>query len=191
MAAFQPRILHKGLILLFVPLLFEVLVAASLIYLQHYYGESVKAEAHRKQIVFHINEFWYHNINMTTSNIAKMLFEGFHVDWSTADKVGLEYKILTTLLSQDPKQLDRLTDIMNCHFRIREVCKVLTAKPAGVSGQLGQIISLRGNLNNGKRLLEENLEIGELIRSFRQYERQASIQATEKVRFIAMLIQLV
>jgi len=191
MAFFQPRILHKGLILLFVPLVFEVLVAASLIYLQHYYGESVKAEVLRKQIVFHINEFWYHNINMTTSSLAKMLFEGFQVDWTTSDKAGKEYNTLSTLLANDPRQSKNLTDIKNCHFRIREVCNALTAEQQGASGQLGKIISLRRNLNNCKKLLAGNLEIGELIRSFRQYERQASIEATDKVRFIAMLIQLV
>ncbi len=189
MAAFQPRILHKGLILLFVPLLFEVCVAAFLIYLQHYYGEAVKAEALRKQIVFHINEFWYHNINMTTTNVAKIMFPEHQVDWSTAHKVGREYELLSTLLAEDPQQVKQLTEIMNCHYRNRETCRELSAGAGGSPGQLGQILALKRNLNTCKRLLAANIDVGNLIRSFRQHELQESVKAAGKVRFIAWLIQ--
>src|SRR4030095_2361834 len=104
MLAIQPRIFHKGLILLFVPLLFELIVAITLISLQHYYGEAVKAEALRKQIVFHINQFWYYKMNVMASSLVIFLDKGLSPDWGTADSAFAEYTLLSNQLKQDPQQ---------------------------------------------------------------------------------------
>lgn len=189
MLAMRPRIVHKGLILLFVPLAFEALVAASLIYLQHYYGESVKAETLRKQIVFHINEFWYHNINMTTTNLAQIFFPKYRANWTTAEKAANEYALLKPLLAGDQEQLAQLEEIMKAHALCRSLCEELAPSPGGAGG-FGQILAMRRNLNTFKRLLAANIETGDLIRRFRKYELLQSVTAADQVKQVASLMQL-
>lgn len=188
MLTMRPRIVHKGLILLFVPLAFEALVAASIIYLQHYYGESVKAEALRKQIVFHVNEFWYHNINMTTTNLAKIFIAGHQPNWATATKAANEYAILKALLMGDRQQMAQLEGIMKAHALCRSLCEELTPSPPGTGG-LGQILAMRRNLGTFKRLLAANIETGDLIRRFREHELLQSVAAADRVKQVSSLMQ--
>src|SRR4029453_2959990 len=192
MPRIQPRIFHKGLILLTVPLVFELMVATTLIYLQHYYGEAVKAEARRNQIVNYINEIWYYNMNMTTNLLTNALIKGsdHHHFWEKSQQVAKQYDALSILLTEDPQQLKRLARIMACPNHLRILCDELKVTLSPSAGPMGNIRSLRRNLSTWKRLTEENIEAGNLIRSFRENELVESAKATEKVRFIAWLIQL-
>ncbi len=191
MLAIRPRIFHKGLILLLVPLSFEVAVAASLIYLQHYYEESVQAEAWRKQIVFHINELWFHSTGVTTHGLAKALVK----DWSTKkpqnERALSEYRLLKALLAQDDRQRARLEDIMACFYRCRAICSDLAPAASDAGGRLGQILALKKNLTTCKRLLAANSKTGDMIRSFRESALLQSVRTAEQVSVVARLIQLV
>ena len=193
MLRIQSRIVHKALILLAVPLIFELIVATTLICLQHYYGEAVKVEAHRKQVVNHVNEFWYFNMNMTTNLLANALIKGSHHTHfrEKSQQVVEQYESLEKLLSQDPYQLNRLRQIMACHIRIRGLCDQLIPTLSGSAGSISQILSLRRNISTWKRLTAVNIETGNLIRSFREYELLQSANATAKVRGIALVIQIV
>src|SRR4030095_4823303 len=110
MQVLRPHLLHRGLILLFVPLLFEIVIAAFLVYLQHYYGEAVKSEAIRKQIVYHINEFWYYSDDITTTNLGKAFFGDVEPNWESSDDVTEQYKTLSRLLAEDHETLHNTTD---------------------------------------------------------------------------------
>lgn len=191
MFAIRPRIFHKGLILLFVPLLFEIVIAASLIYLQHLYGESVKAEALRKQFVFHINEFWFYYTNMTTTNLGRAFIKDYPVSYERATKALEEYTLLKAMLADDPQHQQRLADIATCFQRSRALTRELKPISGDSVGQLAQILALKSNLNTCKRLLAANIEGGDLIRSFRQHELMQSAAAAQKVRTVARLIDLV
>src|SRR5215471_2737951 len=187
---FQPRIIHKGLILLAVPLLFGVVVGAVVVYVQHYYGESLKAEALRKQILFHTNELWFWNMNMTTTSLSAA-FLGRSPYWETADKVVSEYYQLRKLIAQDPKQLEQLDKIMLSHDQSYRACRELKPCVSDSGGRLAQILALRNNLLTCKRLVKGDVEAGNLIRSFREYELLQSAKAAEKVRRIASLMEFV
>jgi signal transduction histidine kinase len=191
MFAIRPRIFHKGLILLFVPLLFEVVVAASLIYLQHLYGESVKVEALRKQFVFHINEFWFYYTNMTTTNLGRAFIKDYPVSFERAHKALEEYRLLKAMVADDPQQQQRLADIETCFQRSRALTRELKPISGDSIGQLARILALKSNLNTCKHLLAANIEGGDLIRSFRQHELRQSAGAAERVRTVARLIDLV
>src|SRR5262249_39005820 len=160
MRSFQPRIFHKGVVLLVVPLLFEIFIAASLIYLQHYYEESVKAEAARKQIVYHINEFWFHSVGVTTVKLIKVFVKETDFDVAVQpDYLALaEYSHLTKLLAGDSEQLKRLEEIINCFYRCRAMSKELNPTSGDASGPLAQMVALKSNLKVSKRLLAANLQ---------------------------------
>src|SRR5262249_16548421 len=187
---FQPRIIHKGLILLAVPLLFALVVGAVVVYVQHYYGESLKAEALRKQILFHTNELWFWNMNMTTTSLSSA-FLGRSPDWETADKVVSEYLQLRKLIAQDPKELEQLDKIMLSHDQSYRTCRELKPCLSDSGGRLAQILALRANLLTCKRLVEGDVETGKLIRSFREYELRQSARAADKVRKIAWFMEFV
>jgi signal transduction histidine kinase len=191
MLAFQPRIFHRGLILLSVPLIFAVLVGAALIYLQHYLGEAVKAEALRKQVILHTNELWYHNMNMTTTHICGSFLKDYEVNPRPAQRYVREYNILTNLIADEPRQLVQLNDIRRLFSRNTELSSKLQPAFSESGGRLGQILALKQNLLISKRLIETDIEAGTAIRTFREYELQKSEKAAEKVRMFAWLIQLV
>ncbi len=191
MQALRPRLFHKGLILLFVPLLFEVAVAASIIYLQHYYGEAVKAEALRKRLVFHINEFWYYQANSTTTNLGRAFIKDYVAEPRRFREAAEQYDILTKLLAENRQQLQRLAQVMNLHGQMRDLCGQLKPVLTDSSGRLAQILALKSNLQTLKEMMPLELAIGDFIRSFRQYELVESDKAAEKVRHIAWLIQVV
>lgn len=187
----RATLFQKGLILLFVPLLFEIFVAASLIYLQHYYGEAVKAEALRKQIVYHINEFWYYNLTLTSTTLGAAFIKDFDADWNTTQEASKQYDILSPLLAGDAEQIKRLTGIMNCHLRIGHLCGDLKPVVSNAGGKIGQILAMKSNLLTCKRMMPLELELGVLMRAFREHELVESDKAAERVRFISWQIQFV
>ncbi|HEY9868369.1 MAG TPA: HAMP domain-containing sensor histidine kinase [Candidatus Obscuribacterales bacterium] len=191
MFAIQPRIFHRGLILLAVPLLFEVLVAAALIYLQHYLGEAVEAEAHRKRVIFHTNELWCHNMQVTTTHLCSSFLRNYELNPLPAQRLAREYAILTDLVRDEPRQLEQLENIMRLSDRCKALCGKLRPAFSESGGRLGQILALKQNLLVGKPLAEADIATGLAIRSFREYELQQSAKAAEKVRLFALLIQLV
>jgi len=191
MQALRPRLLHKGLILLFVPLVFEIVVAAFLIYLQHYYGEAVKAEITRKQIVYHINEFWYYNDDITTTSLGTAMFGHREVNWASGGNASLQYKILAGLLADDPEQLKQLNDLMTSHLNIGKLCGGLRPFMPGSGGMLGQMLAMKSNLLTCKKLMAAELEIEGQIAKFREHQLRESERAAERVRSIALLIQVV
>src|SRR5262249_48505730 len=156
---------QKGLILLCVPLLFETVVAVSLIYLQHYYASSVKAEVLTKQIVFHINDFLFYSTQLSTGGLGKVFIKDFHVDWTTDSKALSEYQSVKTLLAEDPQQQQRLGDIIACYNKVRDLLGELTSGPRDAPGQLAQVLALKNNLRACKGLMAGNIELGDLINS--------------------------
>ncbi|HEY9868131.1 MAG TPA: HAMP domain-containing sensor histidine kinase [Candidatus Obscuribacterales bacterium] len=189
MRTFQPKIFHKGLILLAVPLLFEVTVAATLLYLQHFYGEAVKAEVLRKQIIFHTNEFWYWNIRVTTTNLARA-FLAKEPDWSVSRVASREAERIKRLVKNDPKQSEQLDKILQCADRSLQLC--FQIKPFLSEGEstFQQILTLRSNLLNIKHLINADVETGTRIREFREHELRESAKAAERVHMLASMIQL-
>src|SRR5215470_15092951 len=100
MFVFQARMFHKWLILLAVPLLFEFVVGATLIYLQRYYGEAVQAEAERKAIIYHTNQLWYDTMWIIT-NSASAAFLGHKPDNAAEDNSAQVYEVLKGMIAGD------------------------------------------------------------------------------------------
>src|SRR4030095_12012737 len=189
MFVFHARIFHKWLILLAVPLLFEFVVGATLVYLQHYYGEALQVEADRKRIIYHTNLLWYNNTWIITNSLAAA-FMGHGLDILTMDNAYREYGILQKMIATDPRQVERLDNIMLCHDRIKALCCKLKPYLPASGGALEQILALKSNLRTGKKIIEENTVAGDLIRSFRDYEIDQGATAAERAHTISRLIQL-
>jgi len=189
MFVFQARMFHKWLILLAVPLLFEFVVGATLIYLQRYYGEAVQAEAERKAIIYHTNQLWYDTMWIIT-NSASAAFLGHRPDSLARDNSAQEFELLRRMIAGEPQQAERLDNIMMCRDRITILCGMLRPYRSE-GGSLGQILAMKSNLKTGRRIVEENVVVGGLIRSFREYELEQSAKAAASVRRIASLIQFV
>src|SRR5262249_42175060 len=153
----QSQIFRKGLILLCVPLLFEVIVATTLVFLQHYYGDTVKAEALRNEIIYHINHLWNDTLVLTTKRFGKAFFKGFATDALTGNRIAERGALLKELLADDPEQLERLQEVMDCSNHIRNLSLKLKAN---LARSLGPLNWLRRNLNTCRRLTEANIEVG-------------------------------
>ena len=191
MPAIRLPILYKGLILLCVPLLFEIVIAAALLYLQQYYGDAVKAEAHRKQLIFHANEFWQNSMQMTTARISGTFLSGYGHDLQPAQRAMEQYKILWNLTSADSQQHQLLQRVMDLHEQSANLCGELRPYWSGSGGVLGQLQALKHNLRIFNGLVKAQIDAGAAIRSFRQNELRQSVKAAQKVQLIGMLMQLV
>src|SRR5262249_45585822 len=162
MFVFQARMFHKWLILLAVPLLFEFVVGATLIYLQRYYGEAVQAEAERKAIIYHTNQLWYDTVWIIT-NSASAAFLGHKPDSLSKDISAHEYWMLRQMIAGERQQVERLDNIKMCRDRISNLCGMLRPYRSE-GGSLGQILAMKSNLKTGRRIVEENVVVGGLIR---------------------------
>ena len=190
MFAIRPRIFHKGLILLAVPLLFELVVAASLVYLQQYYGEAVKAEAHRKRILYHTNQLWFFSTQLTTTTLAAT-FVGHHSNLYPNGRAYQQYNVLKGLIASQPEQLIALDNIMLSHDNALNACQNMKPLESDSGGTLAQILALKKNLVTSKKLTEADFETGKLIRAFRDNELKGSEQESERVRRLSWQIRLV
>ncbi|HEY9868606.1 MAG TPA: HAMP domain-containing sensor histidine kinase [Candidatus Obscuribacterales bacterium] len=186
----RARIFHKGLIILLVPLLFELAVAAAMLHLQLYYYDSVQAEVVRKQVIFHTNELWYECTAGTTDRTGAAFLESVNPSRSHSFNAYKQYHILKRLIADDSAQSERLDNIMEYTRRVDALCKQLKPLPAS-EGPRSYLHALGTNLRVVRDVMEEAFAFHDQIRRFREYELARSAQATEKVHRIAHVIQMV
>src|SRR5215813_7561404 len=142
MFGIKPRIVHKGLILLSVPLRFEVIAAATILFLQHSYSEAVKAEALRTEVLYHIKEVWKWNISVTANSLGARLMRQPVGDEKNERMYSSNYRILEKLLSDNPQQLEKLQEVQNGHETILALSKQLKESLSAEHSEIEQVLDL-------------------------------------------------
>lgn len=191
MLAIQTRIVHKGLILLSVPLMFEVVAATTLVYLQDSYSQAVKAEALRTEVLYRIKQLWRWNITLTTNSLGASLMKSTIPSRLNEALFSRQYKGLAGLLASDPQQMRLLEEIAAAHQEQRVLSANIKSSLSGRSSQVQQILALSKNLNTWEKLIAKDIQVSNLIRTLKDHELQKSAKAIERVRLLASLIQLV
>lgn len=103
---FEPKIYIKGLILVPVPLVLEVVFGISLWNLQSVYRQALDKEARGKEIIYHANEMWLWCTDAVTSKFeVRVIPEAGRSYGDEVAHVEQEYKVLFQLVKDNPQQL--------------------------------------------------------------------------------------
>ncbi|HEY9869561.1 MAG TPA: ATP-binding protein [Candidatus Obscuribacterales bacterium] len=178
---FEPKIYIKGLILVAVPLVLEVVFGIALWNLQSVYRQALDKEAHAKEIIYHANEMWLWCTDAVTSKFeVHVVPEATKSYGHELSALNYEYGVLSELVKDDPEQFKRLTKIK------RQVDSLLAVadefeKAGGDLGRsriavlVGKVSAFR-QLQVGFHLLRTN------IMDFREPLLQQTRQLTERAR---------
>lgn len=138
----RPTIFINGLILISIPLLFELAFAGTLFVLQKDYEKKLQEQIHANQIVAHTNEMWLGVMDIITGAYIKKIIPGerMHTRFHPS-KVEVEYRELTKLLGNDPSQLPALH-----RMRASSQALINLSQSFEEANLAGGIAGLRGNL---------------------------------------------
>ncbi len=139
----RPTIFSNGLILISIPLIFELAFAGTLFVLQQDYERKLQAQIHSNAIISHTNEMWLAVMDLTVGFFATKIFPQktlstrFH-----ASKIDVEYRALAKLLeTDDPSHLPKLH-----RMRARANALINMSMSFEDPSLSGGIAGLRGNL---------------------------------------------
>jgi signal transduction histidine kinase len=103
---FEPKIYIKGLILVAVPLVLEVVFGISLWNLQSVYRQALDKEARAKEIIYHANEMWLWCTDAVTSKFeVRVIPEAARSYGDEVAHIEREYKVLSQLVKDNPQQI--------------------------------------------------------------------------------------
>ncbi|MBA3858148.1 MAG: hypothetical protein C0507_14685 [Cyanobacteria bacterium PR.3.49] len=144
----RPTIFSNGLLLISIPLFFELAFAGTLFYLQLDYESKLQEQIHANKVVARTNEMWLAVMDLTTSIFATKVFpdKQLHCRWPI-DKIDQEYGALVKLIENEPSHLPTLHRMRN------RAMAVLASSRSFEDPELsGGIAGLRGNLQKFQRL---------------------------------------
>ncbi len=178
----RPTIFSNGLILISIPLIFELAFAGTLFVLQQDYEKKLQSQIHSNSIISHTNEMWLAVMDLTVGFFAtkvfpqKRLSTRFH-----PSKIDVEYRALSKLLAtEDPSQLPKLH-----RMRARANALIRISASFADPNLMGGVAGLRGNLAQFQNLQLMIKYLGDDMVAFREpWERrteEAEI-AMEEVR---------
>ncbi len=189
----------KILILVAIPLCFEVLVASTLMYFQHEYVKSVEDETTRKVVIYKTNKLWRMSVNMMLDNFAltfavKADSESHWIrDYNT---VLVQYTQLRQLMVSDEQVhlLDSLKGYIDkIHTLTKPPDKGISLSSAGPENLTDVLKSLR----TVKRMVRASLQMGKAFRQFKEplveqskaaeHEIDGKRQTVESVLIFAIL----
>ncbi|MBX9952928.1 MAG: HAMP domain-containing histidine kinase [Candidatus Obscuribacterales bacterium] len=187
----RPTIFTSGLILISVPLLFEIAFAGTLFTLQQNYEKKLQTQIHTNEIISHTNEMWLAVMDLTVGFFATRIFPNkdlhtrFHVS-----KIDVEYRTLAKLLeADDPGHLPKLA-----RMRARANALInLSRSFEDPNLSAGGIAGLRGNLVQFHHLQMMIKYLGDDMVAFRtpweqraEQEKQAIIDARNLITIVTI-----
>lgn len=183
-------IFNKGLLLVSIPLLFELLFAATLIFLQHEYQRQLDAQVRSNQIIAHANEMWLCAVDALSSKFGGFVLPGTHDRYKRMlPEMREEADILMSLLDGDPEQLRKVEDIKFLSEAVFNSVDAFEPMTFGAHAGLGDFSALRGNVRSFKRVSHLLTELGKAMRDFRDPWFQKSQEAGEQVERAHKLLE--
>ncbi len=191
---FTPSIFTKGLILIAIPLLFELTFGITMFCLQSYYREVIAQESKAKAIIYHANEMWLNATDAVVEKLENNIFADVHNEQLTEEKeMQQEFEILRTLVADDRERTRQLK-------KLKRVCDMLiktggefdrASAPPSAQEMQGGIASLTGKYSSFQRLQKQLKAFGRLIREFREPDELKSRDAEKRVARIQSIIEIV
>ncbi len=139
------RIFHKGMLLVSVPLIFELMFIAILITLQHSLEMQLQREAHSKAVIYHANQLFIDLVTAVTERLGATV-PGLRIHnrrdiiENQRESVAGEVRTLRVLVRDNPGQEAALERICAVTDEMRESLEELSAQPAGGGGGFGALM---------------------------------------------------
>jgi signal transduction histidine kinase len=181
----RPTIFSNGLILVSVPLAFELAFAGTLFYLQQEYEARLADQIHANQVLFHTNEMWLGIMDETTSTFGAKIFPGKHAQVGRfgTNKYQREYVELSKLLKNDPSQQQLLREMyMICTVMVDQTNQF--EEPSLLDG----FATLRGNMKQFRNVQLLMRKLGDDMEVFRvPWQRRTEEMASEVNRIHTLI----
>lgn len=170
----RPTIFSNGLILISIPLVFELAFAGTLFVLQQDYEKKLQAQIHSTAVISHTNEMWLAVMDLIVGSFAtkvfpqKTLHTRFHFN-----KIDVEYHELSKLLAkEDPNQLPKLHRMW-----VRANALVKLSQSFADPDLMGGVAGLRGDLVQFQHLQLMIKHLGDDMVAFREPWQRRTEQA--------------
>lgn len=172
----KPTIFSKGLVLISVPLMFELGFAGTLFCLQQDYQRKLSEQIHANQVLLHTNELWLAVMDLSTSLFDTKVFpKKFHCRFPIG-KIDQEYQTLTGLLKDDPAGLERVQGIKVLSDNI--INEAQNFEPPSL---IGGVIGLRGQIVQWQRLKFFVKSLGDEMEAFRTPWQERVIERSDEI----------
>jgi signal transduction histidine kinase len=184
----RPTIFSNGLILISVPLIFELAFAGTLFYLQQDYEAKLKDQIHANQVLLHTNEMWLAVMDLTSSSFAAKIFPNRHRTNPrfTLEQFENEYRKLMGLLDRQPNQQRLVWEMHELAVGMVNVTSDFE-EPSLLDG----FGALRGTMQQFKRIDMYMKRLGDDMETFRKPWRDKNAQITNEVDRIRKLIMTI
>ena len=164
---FEPKLYVKGLILVAVPLLFEVVFGITLLNLQGVYEQALEEEARSKELIYYANEMWLCSTDAVTSVFEMRMLRPDAAKDVKGDvrRLNKAYAALSELVKDDRKRKSRVDGIMSGMNDLMDISKKFgEARPQAGTSQISLLV---GSFANFKRLRGQFELLNDQIRAFR------------------------
>lgn len=192
---FRATIFSKGLILVIIPLLFELTFGLTMYGLQSYYRQVIAQESKAKAIIYHCNEMWLNTSDAIVEKIENQIFA--RAKNSTLEEetnIQNEYQELKTLIGSDHERMRQLK-------KVKRVAEMLIHTGGEFEGGTqvqstdesagGGFAALKGSFSSFQHLQQQMRAFGRLIRQFRRPDELKSVDAEQNVARIQSIIDVV
>lgn len=190
---FRPTIYVKGLILISIPLLFELTFGATMFGLQHYYREVIAQETKAKAVIYHANEMWLNTTDAIVEKIESNIFRNVqHSQHEEERNLENEYLALKELVKDEPDRLKLLNEVK----RISDMLLVTGGQFERTDSSEGmdfssKIAVLRGRFSSFQRIQTQLKRFGTAVRAFRAPDVLRSQDAEVRVAKLQSTIEMV
>lgn len=190
---FKSTLLTKGLILVSIPLLFELTFGITMFCLQSYYRQIIAQESKAKAIIYHANEMWLNTTDACVERIENSIFGTVHNQREEEQNIKKEYEALRVLVADEPIRLRYLKKLQIISIKLLNTGQEFQNTEQNQNQMLedGGMASLTGKVSSFKQLQAQLKQFGRLIRVFREPDELKSQDAEKKVAQVQTLIELV
>lgn len=187
----RPTIFSSGLILISVPLLFELAFAGTLFVLQQDYEKKLQTQIHTNEIIMHTNEMWLAVMDLTVGYFGTRVFPNkdlhtrFHIS-----KIDVEHHALAKLLEKDdPSHLPKLLRMRTRANALLNLCQNFenpTLSEGGIAGLRGNLVQFHHLQNMIKYLGDDMVAFREPWQRRAEQEKQAISDARNMIMIVTI-----
>ncbi len=193
--ALENRLVKKGAILVFVPLLFQVICGLALFWLEQQYETVLLEQARAKAIIYHTNEIWHRSTGIITRSLETRIENAPGLPASmdrTIEHIEASYKELQSLVQNDNKQRAELNRLWKICKQIRSIGSEMDKNTASKSSSIatGQLQVFNEEYRFLRRMQKLLLTVTDEVRRFKEPEQLRASQITESLNTLRAIIQV-
>ncbi len=182
---------QKAIVLIAAPLIFGLILATVLLFLNQFYQQKVQEEVKTQEQIFHANNFYVECTGIISSRIAARIFSDervFYQEREQKEDMEADYKALQTMTSDIEFRL--VQKIFDAAKRVIMYSDAFVTVPGPDHSSIERVQALKENFDIVKGVVEPLDELSAAFRAFRSQERFVSGETAKEVQEMNALINM-